>query len=44
MLAEAGELDPADETCRGYERVVDAKYLDQIRTEAKQFSTSTVTA
>jgi hypothetical protein len=38
MLAAAGELDPADETCREYERVVDTKYLDQIRTEAKQFS------
>ena len=31
-------LDPADETCREYKRVVDTKYLDQIRTEAKQFS------
>jgi hypothetical protein len=39
MLADAGALDPADETSREYERVVDAKYLDQIRTEAKQFST-----
>jgi hypothetical protein len=39
MMAEAGALDPADETCREYERVVDPKYLDQIRTEAKQFST-----
>ena len=39
MMADAGALDPADETCREYERVVDAKYLDQIRTEAKQFST-----
>jgi hypothetical protein len=40
MLAEAGALlDPVDETCREYERVVDPKYLDQIRTEAKQFST-----
>jgi hypothetical protein len=38
MLADAGALDPADETCREYERVVDAKYLDQIRTEARQFS------
>jgi hypothetical protein len=38
MLAEAGDLDPADETSREYERVVDPKYLDQIRTEAKQFS------
>jgi hypothetical protein len=39
MLAAAGALDPADETFREYERVVDAKYLDQIRTQAKQFST-----
>jgi transposase-like protein len=38
MLPAAGVVDPADETCREYERVVDAKYLDQIRTEAKQFS------
>jgi hypothetical protein len=40
MLAEAGALDPADETFREYERVVDPKYLDQIRAEAKQFSTT----
>ena len=39
MLPEAGALDPADETCREYERVVDPKYLDQIRREATQFST-----
>jgi hypothetical protein len=39
MLAVAGALDPADETCREYERVVDTKYLDQVRTQAKQFST-----
>ncbi len=39
MLVAAGELDPADETFREYERVVDPKYLDQIRTLAKQFST-----
>ena len=39
MMAEAGALDPADETCREYERVVDPKYLDEIRAEAKQFST-----
>jgi hypothetical protein len=39
MLAEAGALDPADETFREYERVVDTKSLDQIRAEAKQFST-----
>jgi hypothetical protein len=38
MLADAGAMDPADETCREYERVVDAKYLDHIRTEAKQLS------
>jgi hypothetical protein len=36
----AGTLDLADETFRKYERVVDAKYLDQIWTEAKQFSTN----
>ena len=35
-------LDPADETCREYERVVDVNYLDQIRLEAKQFSTKRV--
>jgi hypothetical protein len=39
MLAEAGALDPADQTCREYERVVDPSYPDQIRTQAKQFST-----
>jgi hypothetical protein len=39
MLAAAGALDPADETCREYERVIDPKYLDQVRAEAKQFST-----
>ncbi len=39
MMPEAGALDPADETCREYERVVDPTYLDQIRTQAKQFST-----
>ncbi len=39
MLADAGSVDPADETCREYERVVDPKYLGQVRTEAKQFST-----
>jgi hypothetical protein len=32
-------VDPADETFREYERVVDPNYLEQIRTEAKQFST-----
>jgi len=39
MMAEAGALDPADETFREYERVVDPKYLDEIRAQAKQFST-----
>jgi len=39
MMAEAGALDPADETFREYERVVDAKYLATIREQAKQFST-----
>jgi hypothetical protein len=39
MLAEAGALDPADETFREYERVVDPKYLEEIRAQAKQFST-----
>lgn len=39
MMPDAGDLDQSDETFREYERVVDAKYLDQIRAEAKQFST-----
>jgi len=39
MMAEAGALDPTDETFREYERVVDPKYLEEIRAEAKQFST-----
>jgi len=39
MMAEAGNLDPTHETFREYERVVDAKYLEEIRAEAKQFST-----
>jgi len=43
MLADAGALDPADETCREYERVVDAKCLDHIRAQAKQFSTRSLT-
>src|SRR5262249_5073619 len=38
MLTDAGALDPADETCREYEGIVDENYLDQIRKEAKQFS------
>lgn len=38
MPPEAGALDPADETCREYERVVDTKYLDQIRMQANKFS------
>jgi hypothetical protein len=39
MMAEAGALDPTDETFREYERVVDPTYLDEIREQAKQFST-----
>src|ERR1019366_5349347 len=39
MMAEAGALDPSHETFREYERVVDPKYMEQIRLEAKQFST-----
>ena len=39
MMSEAGALDPADETFREYERVVDPKYLEEIRAQAKQFST-----
>jgi hypothetical protein len=39
MMPEAGALDPADQTCREYERVVDTKYLDHIRAQAKEFST-----
>jgi len=39
MMAEAGVLDATDETCREYERLVDAKYLDEIRAQGKQFST-----
>ena len=39
MMAEAGSLDATHETFREYERVVDAKYLEEIRGEAKQFST-----
>jgi hypothetical protein len=39
MMAEAGALDPADETFREYERIVDPKYLEEIRAEAKHFST-----
>ena len=39
MMLEAGLLDPADETSREYERVIDPEYLDQIRAQAKEFST-----
>ena len=39
MMAEAGALDATHETFREYKRVVDAKYLEEIRAEAKQFST-----
>ena len=40
MMAEAGTVDPTDETFREYERVVDPKYLDEIRAAAEQFSTN----
>jgi hypothetical protein len=39
MMPEAEALDAADETCREDERVVDAKYLDQVRIKAKEFFT-----
>ena len=39
MMSEAGVLDATDETCREYERVVDLKYLQEIRGAAKEFST-----
>jgi hypothetical protein len=39
MMAEAGAVDPTHETFREYERVVDEKYLEEIRAQAKQFST-----
>lgn len=39
MLPGAGTLDPADQTFREYERVIDPKYLEEIRTEATDFST-----
>ena len=42
MMAEAGAIEPADETFREYERVVDPKYLETIRQQAKQFSTKLV--
>src|SRR5262249_19159366 len=39
MMAEGGALDPTHETSREYERVVDTKYLEEIRVAARQFST-----
>jgi DNA-binding Xre family transcriptional regulator len=39
MMDETAELDPTHETFRECERVVDAKYLDEVRIQAKQFST-----
>jgi hypothetical protein len=44
MMSEAGNLDPVDKTCREYERVVDPRYLDEIRAGAKQFSTKLLLA
>lgn len=39
MMSEAGALDPVNQTFREYERVVDPKYLEEIRAGAMQFST-----
>jgi hypothetical protein len=39
MMAEAGLLDPMDKTFREYERIIDPKYLDEIRVAAQQFTT-----
>jgi hypothetical protein len=39
MMTDAGILDPTHETFREYKRVVDEKYFDEIRMQAKQFST-----
>jgi hypothetical protein len=39
MMTDAGTLDPIHDTFREYERVVDHKYLNEIRAQAKQFST-----
>jgi len=38
MMTEAGALDSTDETLGEHERVVDPRYLDQIRMKAKEFS------
>jgi hypothetical protein len=39
MMTDAGMLDPIHETFREYKRIVDEKYLAEIRVQAKQFST-----
>jgi len=39
MMSEAGVIDPTNETFREYERIVDPRYLDEIRAAAKRFST-----
>jgi hypothetical protein len=39
MMADSGALDATHETFREYERVVDEKYLNEIRAQAKHFST-----
>jgi hypothetical protein len=39
MMGDAGVLDSTHATFREYERIVDPKYLEQIRAEAKEFST-----
>jgi hypothetical protein len=42
MMAEAGVLDSTHETFREYETIVDPKYLEQIRTDAKEFPTKSL--
>jgi hypothetical protein len=39
MMTEAGNLGERDQTFREYERIVDPKYLNEIRAAARQFST-----
>ena len=39
MMTDAGILDPTHETFRECERILDPKYLDEIRAEAKEFTT-----
>jgi hypothetical protein len=39
MMTDAGMLDPIHETFREYKRVVDERYFEEIRAQAKHFST-----